>query len=216
MQYTGIHGKRLLFYQEVFILSGYPGLWNGNPEAQIPESSCGRDPPPLSLRPNVRACGTSGSAWERALIFKFEAGYRSEWKWTADKRLRKVGSPSQDESESIKIRFTTREAKEDFEFNGVKYKAGTSIISPPFDIQRDERYWRHPLKFDPERFSPENTSSFHNLTYQPFGIGPRNCVGLRLALLEMIYTAARMVLKFELKLGGSQKASHFLLLSIAL
>ncbi|CAN8030561.1 unnamed protein product [Ixodes persulcatus] len=45
------------------------------------------------------------------------------------------------------------------------------------------------------------------MAYQPFGDGPRNCIGKRLALLEIIYTGARMVQKFKLTLGESQKGT---------
>lgn len=49
-------------------------------------------------------------------------------------------------------RFTTRQAKEDFEYNGIRYKAGTCVLAPTLDIQRDERYWPNPMEFDPERY----------------------------------------------------------------
>ncbi|KAM7297140.1 cytochrome P450 3A14-like [Ixodes scapularis] len=49
------------------------------------------------------------------------------------------------------LTFTTRQAKEDFEYQGIKYKAGTSIMSPPFVIHMDERFFPDPTKFDPDR-----------------------------------------------------------------
>ncbi|KAH7949907.1 hypothetical protein HPB49_016647 [Dermacentor silvarum] len=47
--------------------------------------------------------------------------------------------------------FTTRMAVNDFEYNGIKYKAGTSIISPTIQIHMDPRIWPEPEKFDPDR-----------------------------------------------------------------
>ncbi|CAN8030668.1 unnamed protein product [Ixodes persulcatus] len=49
------------------------------------------------------------------------------------------------------LTFTTRQAKENFEYKGIKYKAGTCIMSPTLQIQRDERFFPDPMKFDPDR-----------------------------------------------------------------
>ncbi|KAH9371415.1 hypothetical protein HPB48_017933 [Haemaphysalis longicornis] len=56
-------------------------------------------------------------------------------------------------------------------------------------------------------FLPENVALQHGMAYQPFGQGPRNCVGKRLALVEIIYTVGRIVERFRLQPGPSQKAS---------
>ncbi|KAH8405777.1 hypothetical protein KR215_008552, partial [Drosophila sulfurigaster] len=53
-------------------------------------------------------------------------------------------------------------------------------------IHRDEkvRYWPDPEKYDPDRFAPENRDKINMDAYMPFGIGPRNCIGMRLGLLQ--------------------------------
>ncbi|XP_077525991.1 cytochrome P450 3A8-like isoform X4 [Haemaphysalis longicornis] len=101
--------------------------------------------------------------------------------------------------------FTSRRAENDFEYNGITYKAGTSVMAPTLQVHMDPRYWPEPHKFDPDRFLPENSVARPSIAYQPFGAGPRNCVGLRLALFETMYTAARMVQNYRLTLGNSQK-----------
>lgn len=103
------------------------------------------------------------------------------------------------------LTFTTRQAKEDFEYEGTRYKAGTCIMSPTLQMHRDERFFPDPMKFDPDRFSEENENSFPKVAFQPFGIGPRNCLGMRIAMVELKYTVARMTQNFRWELGESQK-----------
>ncbi|XP_077518471.1 thromboxane-A synthase-like isoform X3 [Amblyomma americanum] len=100
--------------------------------------------------------------------------------------------------------FITRTAVSDFEYNGVKYKAGTCVMSPTLQIHRDARYWPDPLTFDPDRFSPDNEGTFHKVAHQPFGVGPRNCVGMRMAQVTLNFTIARLLQRFHLELGPSQ------------
>lgn len=59
------------------------------------------------------------------------------------------------------------------------------IMIPVFAFHRDPKYFPNPMKFDPERFSDENKHNIDPDTYLPFGIGPRNCIGSRFALMEL-------------------------------
>ena len=45
------------------------------------------------------------------------------------------------------------------------------------------------------RFSPEK--KINQLTYMPFGLGPRNCIGMRFALLEIKLTLVKVLRKFN-------------------
>jgi cytochrome P450 family 9 len=49
----------------------------------------------------------------------------------------------------------------------------------------DPNYFPEPEKFIPERFSEDNKGNIDPDTYLPFGIGPRNCIGSRFALMEV-------------------------------
>ncbi|KAK8766040.1 hypothetical protein V5799_007181 [Amblyomma americanum] len=105
------------------------------------------------------------------------------------------------------LTFVTRQAKEDFECKGIKFKAGTCFMAAQYHIQRDPRYWTKPLEFNPDRFAPENETPKTKTANMSFGVGPRNCVGKRMALLKIRYTVARLLQKYRFELGPSQMGS---------
>ncbi|XP_065167001.1 cytochrome P450 9e2-like [Atheta coriaria] len=60
-----------------------------------------------------------------------------------------------------------------------------SVLIPIYPIQNDPEHYPHPEKFDPERFNDDNKKNIKPYTYLPFGLGPRNCIGSRFALMEL-------------------------------
>lgn len=59
----------------------------------------------------------------------------------------------------------------------VTIEKGQLIYMSAFGIHYDEKYYPNPMKFDPERFTPENVKKRHPCAYLPFGAGPRYCIG---------------------------------------
>jgi cytochrome P450 family 6 len=70
---------------------------------------------------------------------------------------------------------------QDYKVPGTKHviEKDTQIMIPVMAIHYDEEYWRNPKKFYPERFTAEENAKRPNLSYMPFGEGPRNCIGMR-------------------------------------
>ncbi|KAK7485919.1 hypothetical protein BaRGS_00022785 [Batillaria attramentaria] len=89
-----------------------------------------------------------------------------------------------------------REVREDVELGGVMLQKGMSVSFPIFLIHRDPDIWPDPLKFDPERHTAEARAARHPCAFLPFGIGPRNCIGMRLAQLELRMALASVLQKF--------------------
>ncbi|NWX16379.1 CP3AO protein, partial [Aegotheles bennettii] len=89
-----------------------------------------------------------------------------------------------------------RACKRDVEINGVTIPKGTVVMIPPYTLQHNPEYWPNPEEFRPERFSKENKETIDPYTYLPFGAGPRNCIGMRFALLVMKVAIAILLQHF--------------------
>ena len=55
------------------------------------------------------------------------------------------------------------------------------------------------------RFTPEEKAKRHPCAYMPFGYGPRNCIGMRFALLEAKMALIEIVSKFRMVLSHDTK-----------
>ena len=76
---------------------------------------------------------------------------------------------------------------------------GITVSFPIFLLHRNPEYWPNPDNFDPERFNPNNEQSYPTFAYLPFGEGPRQCIGKRLALLEAKMTLVAILKDFCFK-----------------
>ncbi|XP_055381582.1 probable cytochrome P450 9f2 [Condylostylus longicornis] len=68
-------------------------------------------------------------------------------------------------------------------------------------LHYDPENFPDPEKFDPERFSDENKSNIKPYTYLPFGVGPRNCIGNRFALMECKAALYYLLSEFTFDVG---------------
>uniref|UniRef100_A0A096M9L1 unspecific monooxygenase n=2 Tax=Poecilia formosa TaxID=48698 RepID=A0A096M9L1_POEFO len=87
-----------------------------------------------------------------------------------------------------------RMAKETVKIKGITIPKNMIVMVPVYALHRDPELWPNPEEFKPERFSKKNKQSINPYTYLPFGIGPRNCLGMRFALV-MIKLALVKVLQ---------------------
>ena len=91
-----------------------------------------------------------------------------------------------------------RETREDVAVGGYRIPEGTFVTVPQFHVHRDERWWDDPETFDPDRWEgvEEVPGDRPDYAYFPFGGGPRHCIGMRFALLELQLALATFAKRF--------------------
>lgn len=70
-----------------------------------------------------------------------------------------------------------RQLQADIDIGEAILPAGSSVVLAFISTHRSERYFPNPMKFDPDRFLPEEIAKRHPYAYVPFAGGPRTCIG---------------------------------------
>jgi len=101
------------------------------------------------------------------------------------------------------IGFLAKTCTDEFELKGsdglvCRVEPGTDIIIPVHSLNEDPRYWENPEIFDPERFGPDR-KRIEKFAFLPFGEGPRICVGMRMAQLQMKACLSSLLRKFSIE-----------------
>jgi cytochrome P450 len=74
------------------------------------------------------------------------------------------------------------------------------LVMSPYIMQRDERFYSDPERFDPDRWTPEFRAALPKFAYFPFGGGPRQCIGESFAWMELILLVATISQQCRLRL----------------
>jgi len=75
---------------------------------------------------------------------------------------------------------------------------GDEVVCAIYVMQRSERLWQNAATFDPERFASEHSHDRHRFAFLPFGAGPHACLGMSLALMEMVALLAQITRELSL------------------
>ena len=90
-----------------------------------------------------------------------------------------------------------RQAVADDVVGGRPIRKGTHVAIMPWILHRHQMLWDEPGRFDPDRFSPENSCGRDRFAWLPFGGGPRICIGASLALTEASLILATVAQRFR-------------------
>ena len=99
----------------------------------------------------------------------------------------------------------TRQPLHDIELGGYHIPKGSNVAISTYAMQRDAKLFPDPLRFDPERFAPENEGHIPRYAYLPFGGGPRICIGNSFAMMEARLALITILQQWKVALAPNQK-----------
>ncbi|XP_053671391.1 probable cytochrome P450 28a5 [Anopheles nili] len=86
----------------------------------------------------------------------------------------------------------------------VLIERGIPVMVPIWSMHRDEDNFEEPNRFNPDRFAPEvgGTKLYREKgCFLPFGEGPRQCLGMRFALMQVKRGIFEVISKYEISLN---------------
>ncbi|XP_013192856.2 cytochrome P450 6B7 [Amyelois transitella] len=89
----------------------------------------------------------------------------------------------------------------------VSISKGTPVLISVSGLHWDDQYYKNPEVFDPENFSAERKIARPPCTYLPFGDGPRNCIGMRFAIVQSLMGMAAFLRKFKVEPSSRTKSA---------
>ena len=81
--------------------------------------------------------------------------------------------------------------------------SGAHFFFSQYIMGRDPQYFPDPLRFDPDRFTPENKAARPKFAYFPFGGGSRQCIGESFAWMEGVFSIATVAQRWRMTYLGS-------------
>jgi cytochrome P450 len=80
---------------------------------------------------------------------------------------------------------------------------GAHFFMSQYMISRTPEFYPAPLRFDPERFTPEAKAARPRFAYFPFGAGSRQCIGESFAWMEGVLAIATIASRWRMQYLGS-------------
>ncbi|WP_455196252.1 cytochrome P450 [Halovalidus salilacus] len=96
-----------------------------------------------------------------------------------------------------------RQATETVEIGGYRVPEGSKLTIPQIHIHRDGRFYDDPETFRPDRWTDALEEALPDYAYFPFGGGPRHCIGMRFATMELKLVLPTIVSAVDLDPIGS-------------
>ena len=102
--------------------------------------------------------------------------------------------------------FENRNTIHDVEMGGHLVPQGSLVLFSRYTLQRHPGFWQQPDKLIPERQDPDNPDNARSVYAQvPFGGGPRICIGINFAIMELVLIVATICQRFEVIVAPEDK-----------
>jgi cytochrome P450 len=93
-----------------------------------------------------------------------------------------------------------RTVAKEIELASYKLPVGSNVVMSPWILHRDPRFFEHPERFNPDRWTADAAQHLPKFAYFPFGGGPRLCIGASFATMEANLLLAAIAQRFRLRL----------------
>jgi cytochrome P450 len=94
------------------------------------------------------------------------------------------------------------------EIDGFRIPAKSGVMMSAYVTHRHPAFWRDPERFDPDRFTQENSAGRPRFAYFPFGGGPRLCIGNEFALMEAQILLAIIAQRYRVAVAPGHTVQH--------
>ncbi|KAG6451906.1 cytochrome P450 6B5 [Manduca sexta] len=97
---------------------------------------------------------------------------------------------------------TTREVMDNYTFqSGLKVEKDLRVHIPILYLQHNPDFFPEPQEYRPERFYGEEKRNIIPYTYMPFGEGPRICIGMRFAKMQIMAGLVTVLKSYTVELA---------------
>ncbi len=93
----------------------------------------------------------------------------------------------------------------DYRIGEYTLPAGSICMISQYVTHHDPRWYPDPMRFDPDRWTPEAQEQRPKFAYYPFGSGPRVCIGEGFAWMEGILLLATLAQNWRMRLVPEQR-----------
>ncbi|XP_015904006.2 cytochrome P450 3A9-like isoform X2 [Parasteatoda tepidariorum] len=148
--------------------------------------------------------------WQDKLIVEIDKAYEKHGKLGND-AIREMKIMDAVVSETLRMYppalMSGRVATADYKLGdtGIVVTKGMNILIPLYAMHYDAEYFPDPEIFKPERFMDSSPQRHPQYAYLPFGEGPRNCLGMRFALMEIKLCMANILHHYRIKTHSTTK-----------
>jgi cytochrome P450 len=81
---------------------------------------------------------------------------------------------------------------------GHSFAPNSVVFLCTWNLHRDKALWPDPTRFDPTRFAPDAPQR-DKFGFLPFGVGPRMCIGMSLAMMQAEVILAMLLRRFRVE-----------------
>ncbi|XP_023233362.1 cytochrome P450 4C1-like [Centruroides sculpturatus] len=93
--------------------------------------------------------------------------------------------------------FIGRKNSSEMKISNYVLPANSTLFINIYGIHHNPSVYENPEVFDADRFLPENYKNLHPYAFLAFSAGPRNCLGSKLAMIEMKMVLANVLRNFK-------------------